>query len=403
MNIYRYILRSLQSVNIIGEYEGLRSYIKRSQVEELQNDIDKYIAYQESRIKNFVIASYLFNLSEVFYWLIKHSESPEVRFKSKMLRKYIDEKVIGYYSVQVMQFFKWDIDRRVWKQNNKEYKISYLRNALDEVKDELEGRSDSFIQKYLLRLIDLVEFHFIRALTNTEVIEKVKEYGIFQKQNPYDIFEMLTEFKNAIQSDIEESDLRVLLKPYKMLAKNYLEGLVKTEEKYNNLFLSFIKAQDDYKEYLENAISALNNVDEPLYERLRVLLNENKFDEFIIVFKSVFSSVPNEVIKNTTEAYYHVFIHIVLKIIGVSIESEISTNLGRIDSVIFTDTHINIIEFKMEDNNSPLDQIRERKYYEKYLSDSREINILGIVFSKKERNIKEYAIEGNIKKTYNFC
>jgi hypothetical protein len=398
MNIYRYAINSLRSTGILQGHETLSDYLKRRNVDELQIDIDSYVVNQGNRIKEYVVTSYLFGLSELFYAIIDRTKSGEIKFKSKLLREHIDKKIITYYSGQIRQFFQWDLDRRVWKQVDAKYKVSYIRTALAELAAELEGRSDNFVEKYFLLLIDYLEVHITNALSSPEFVQEISKYKFFKRNDPYMVFEVHSTFRNALINDSEENDFSIITAPYKIFAAKYLEGLTDVGGRYNNLFHSFITAQIDYKEYLESAVSALEKVEEPLYDTLRNLLEKNAFDEFIMNLKSLFASLPNEIVKNTNESYYHMIIHIVLKMIGVSIESEVSTNLGRIDSVLMTDSHITIIEFKMKDNNEALDQIKEKKYYEKYLSDKRAINLLGIVFSDKERNIIRYEVEEDIDK-----
>ncbi len=74
------------------------------------------------------------------------------------------------------------------------------------------------------------------------------------------------------------------------------------------------------------------------------------------------------------------------------IEVERQTNLGRVDAVIQTEKYIYIIEFKMRSVTEALKQIKDKKYYEPYLSDGRIIYCVGVAFDVESRNIKEYKI-----------
>ncbi len=60
-------------------------------------------------------------------------------------------------------------------------------------------------------------------------------------------------------------------------------------------------------------------------------------------------------------------------------------------------SQVYIIEFKVVDNKTQeakaLEQIKERKYYEKYMDRAKEIIIIGIEFSKKDRNISKFEWE----------
>jgi len=83
--------------------------------------------------------------------------------------------------------------------------------------------------------------------------------------------------------------------------------------------------------------------------------------------------------------------------LGLECVAEDITNRGRIDLTIKIDNYIYIFEFKVieeiEDSKKPLEQIKERRYFEKYQQENKEIILVGIEFSKEKRNIKEYAFE----------
>ncbi len=114
---------------------------------------------------------------------------------------------------------------------------------------------------------------------------------------------------------------------------------------------------------------------------------------FIKVFKSMFASIPYHLFIADREAYYHTVIYLVMKLLGLKTEVEETTNLGRIDAVIFTEKAIFVCEFKLSDAEKAIFQIKQRKYWEKYLTEGKDIYLLGIVFSAEERNIKEYIWE----------
>ncbi len=79
--------------------------------------------------------------------------------------------------------------------------------------------------------------------------------------------------------------------------------------------------------------------------------------------------------------------------IGAKIQAEVATSRGFIDAVVETSSHIYIFEFKMTSSKTALKQIRDKKYYEKYLSSSKEILSVGVSFDSKNKNIKEFKTE----------
>ena len=64
---------------------------------------------------------------------------------------------------------------------------------------------------------------------------------------------------------------------------------------------------------------------------------------------------------------------------------------------VFFEKKVYVLEFKvieLTETGSALAQIKEKKYYEKYLAvDSKDIYLIGIEFSRDSRNIVNYEYE----------
>ena len=135
---------------------------------------------------------------------------------------------------------------------------------------------------------------------------------------------------------------------------------------------------------------------------LTAILNKD-MDKFKREIYQLFSSLPyNSYVKNDIqnyEGYYANVIYAYLAGLGIEFIAEDVTNLGRIDLTIATPdmSQVYIIEFKVVENKNQngkaLEQIRKKKYYEKYLNIANEITIIGIEFSKKDRNICKFEWE----------
>jgi Holliday junction resolvase-like predicted endonuclease len=117
---------------------------------------------------------------------------------------------------------------------------------------------------------------------------------------------------------------------------------------------------------------------------------------FISEFKKLFSSLPyNNYTKNLIENYEWYYANVVfayLQSLGYEIIWEDVTNKWRIDLTIKVEDFIYIIEFKMKSNTwmKALEQIEEKKYYEKYLWENKKIFLLWIEFDEEERNVGDY-------------
>jgi hypothetical protein len=126
---------------------------------------------------------------------------------------------------------------------------------------------------------------------------------------------------------------------------------------------------------------------------LKSSLDENHLDSFFSTIKSLFASIPYDIFIQHREGYYHTIIYLLLRLAGITIQPESESNIGRVDAVAETETHIYIIEFKIGTSEEALKQIKEKKYYEPYLASGKVITLLGIGIDPEQRNIGTYISE----------
>jgi len=87
-----------------------------------------------------------------------------------------------------------------------------------------------------------------------------------------------------------------------------------------------------------------------------------------------------------------------MKALGIELIAEDATNKGRIDLTLkIPNGAIYVCEFKVfgksTKQSTALAQIKAMKYHEKYLSENRDIYLLGIEFDKEDRNISHVEWE----------
>ncbi|MCP5047926.1 MAG: ATP-binding protein [bacterium] len=128
-------------------------------------------------------------------------------------------------------------------------------------------------------------------------------------------------------------------------------------------------------------------------QALASYIEANDLDEFFTGLESLFAGIPSHIFIKDQEAYYHTVIYLVLKLLAVTIDAEVHTNRGRIDAVIETASTIYVMEFKLSGAQDALNQIKEKKYYEKYLGQGKEIILIGTGFDQETKNIGQYLIE----------
>lgn len=119
-----------------------------------------------------------------------------------------------------------------------------------------------------------------------------------------------------------------------------------------------------------------------LFKLLTQLKNKD-LSGFFETFNVLFASVPHQ-IHLKQEAYYHSLIYLVLKALGFSVQSEVSTNTGRVDMVLRTEQFIYIFEFKINSNaQAAMKQILEKRYQDQFNMESKEIILVGVNFDTK--------------------
>ena len=99
-----------------------------------------------------------------------------------------------------------------------------------------------------------------------------------------------------------------------------------------------------------------------------------------------FAGIPYDVHKKQEATFQGIFFSI-FRLLGVYVEAESATNDGRIDAVIQTPEAVYIFEFKLDNDPTALEQIKEKEYFKKYLLDKRKIHIVGVNFDSVRGNL----------------
>jgi hypothetical protein len=124
-------------------------------------------------------------------------------------------------------------------------------------------------------------------------------------------------------------------------------------------------------------------------------LSENHPDLLEKAFISFFAGIPYQwYVKNNIaeyEGYYCSVFYSFFAALGLTVIPEDITNKGRIDFTVIMDKGIFIFEIKMKSNSeNAMDKLRKRKYHEKYLTDNKEIFLVGIEFDEKDKNLSDF-------------
>jgi len=121
--------------------------------------------------------------------------------------------------------------------------------------------------------------------------------------------------------------------------------------------------------------------------QLKRSLDENNIELFCTALKSLLANIPYN-LHGKTESYYHSLFHVLIDALGLERQSEVTSSVGRIDLVIQTKKRIYLFEFKFKSTGKEaLDQIIEKRYYEKYLHLKTPITLVGLSFNVKSKEL----------------
>ncbi len=129
-------------------------------------------------------------------------------------------------------------------------------------------------------------------------------------------------------------------------------------------------------------------------------LSEGEVEKLKEVFRGLFASIPyNWFQKNNLEEYegfYGSVFYAYFSALGLDLKVEEMTNQGRLDMAVIFGERAYIFEFKVVDSGAThqaIKQLKEKKYWEKYSKKYKEVYLIGIEFSKQERNIVSFEVE----------
>ena len=129
-------------------------------------------------------------------------------------------------------------------------------------------------------------------------------------------------------------------------------------------------------------------------------IREGKVDSFMERMRSIIAGIPydnfTEENMKLREQNYQTAVYLIFALMGQFVQTEVHCSTGRADCIVVTADTIYIFEFKLTGNGSAedaLNQIKEKEYAAKYLTDGKKIVLIGSSFDEKTRTIKEWKVE----------
>ncbi|MFT6150509.1 MAG: hypothetical protein ACJAUH_003214 [Saprospiraceae bacterium] len=137
-------------------------------------------------------------------------------------------------------------------------------------------------------------------------------------------------------------------------------------------------------------------------------MEEGDVKTFIKQLKIILSDIsyhlhPRKTNKKETEAetlfkmwegYFQTIIYLVTSYMDMVVQSEVTKHKGRLDLIAQTEDFIYLMEFKLDGTSTDaIEQIKNRKYAAAYENSSKKVFLVGVNFSKEERNVESWECE----------
>jgi len=144
--------------------------------------------------------------------------------------------------------------------------------------------------------------------------------------------------------------------------------------------------------YVERRVEKERLIDR-LYDALESCDLEKMRDLFL-------ASIPHDWYRKTElanyEGFYASIFYCYFAALGLDVRVEDTSNYVRLDMAVLFDGRCFLFEFKvveLEPSGRALEQLKEKKYHEKFVGQCQEIYLIGVEFSKKERDIVGFEVE----------
>ena len=178
------------------------------------------------------------------------------------------------------------------------------------------------------------------------------------------------------------------IKGYDMEMNRYLLDFPNNEVKRGLLTMTaanYLRPRDEVSSWVGDAV---------------ILLREGETEAFRESLTAFLSSIPydsHESLKTAaaTERHFQYTFYLILRLMGVYCKLEIEKRQakGRVDCIIEMKDYVYVFEFKLDGTAAEaLQQIEDKGYARPYLSDSRQLYIIGVSFSSATMTVGDWEI-----------
>ena len=218
---------------------------------------------------------------------------------------------------------------------------------------------------------------------------------LMQQQTQFEFDNLKTNVARIEKYDLEDLDLTALLFQTGYLTirkRNYMNGDILLEYPNREIRESMYAFMLDSLKKRQNA-----NSGQMIVKDLALAFQQNNLNRVKDLLESMFGDLPENLYETNdrrSERFYHSFIHLTFKFLGIYIKSEVATAKGYADSVVQTPTHVYIFEFKHQETaEAAMSQLLDKNYAQKYVALNKTIVVIGVNFDKTKRIIEGWEVK----------
>ena len=188
------------------------------------------------------------------------------------------------------------------------------------------------------------------------------------KQRKIAMEQVVTEPVNAFAFNaFEIDDVPLLTLLFQTGYVTIKSAVVKREKVYYRLDFPNREVSESFNVYLLDAYAKSSKNEVATFcDHLSDAIEEGNLAKFQKALEVFFAGIPYDV-HHRSEANFQNIFFAIFKLMGYDIHAESQTSDGRIDAVLETDDSVYLFEFKLNGDDSALEQIRRKEYFKPYL------------------------------------
>ncbi len=149
-----------------------------------------------------------------------------------------------------------------------------------------------------------------------------------------------------------------------------------------------------YRTLMNHYLNRNYSTNSQLLIAVKRAMRNDDINSALTAVQNYMAALPHH-LSNKTEQDFETILRVLFDGIGIEVDTEVQSAIGRCDVVIKTQKKIYVLELKIDGNGSvddALAQINEKNYLIPFWSDPRQAVKVGVVLDRDTRTIKQWKV-----------